>query len=94
MKPLNPRVTCKDGFSISIQGSETAYASPREDEPVGGYTHVECGFPSSVPKTKLLCSYAEDATTYTRTVYPYTPVKVVLDELEAHGGIEDGCMPK
>lgn len=93
MKAHNPRIICKDGFSISVQASEYAYATPRSD--VGPYSAVECGFPSSKPVTAELCKYAELCGTddYTETVYGYVPVEVVMAELEAHGGIESGQMP-
>ena len=96
MKSHNPRITCKDGFSISVQGSSFSYATPREDNPPNGYTHVECGFPSTKPKTKELLGYAELCGTddYTDTVYGYVPVEVVQAELNAHGGIIEGEMPQ
>ena len=95
MKSQNPRITCKDGFSISVQASSFAYATPRVDNPPNGYTHVECGFPSTTPKTKELREFAELCGTddYTETVYGYVPVEVVQAELEAHGGILEGVMP-
>ena len=95
MKSHNPRITCKDGFTISVQGSEFAYATPREDNPPNGYTHVECGMPSTIPKTAEFRSYAElfHPADYTNTVYGYVPIEVVQAELDAHGGILDGCLP-
>jgi hypothetical protein len=95
MKELNPVITCQDGFTMSVQGSEYNYSTPREDNPPNGYTHVECGFPSSTPVTSALLDYAECGgnTEYTKAVYPYTPVEVVRAELDAHGGIATGCLP-
>ena len=95
MKEYNPRIECKDGFSISIQGSSFNYAKPRVDNPTDGYTHVECGYPSSKPTTQALLDYAEcfGDHGYTDTVYGYVPVEVVEAELEAHGGIVEGVMP-
>ena len=95
MKSHNPRITCKDGFNISVQGSSFNYATPREDNPPNGYTHVECGYPSTTPKTAELKAYAEcfGDSDYTETVYGYVPVEVVQAELDAHGGILDGCLP-
>ena len=92
----NPRIICKDGFNISVQGSSFNYAIPREDNPPNGYTHVECGYPSSKPTTKALLEYAEILTEnpmYTETVYGYVPVEIVQAELDAHGGIIEGVMP-
>ena len=96
MKEHNPRITCADGFTISVQGSSYSYATPREDNPPNGYTHVECGFPSTTPKTDGLRAYAELCGTqdYTETVYGYVPVEIVQAELDAHGGIVSGRMPK
>ena len=95
MKDHNPRITCKDGFNISVQGSSFNYATPREDNPPNGYTHVECGYPSSKPTTQALLDYAEcfGDHGYTETVYGYVPVEVGQAELDAHGGIAVGCMP-
>ena len=95
MKPYNERIVCQDGFTISVQGSEFNYSSPREDNPPNGYTHVECGFPSSKPTTQALLEYAEcfGDSGYTETVYGYVPVEVVEAELKAHGGIVKGHLP-
>jgi hypothetical protein len=99
MKPLNPSIVCKDGFRISVQGSQYAYCQPRIDE--GPYSHVECGFPSLKPSTSALREYAEDLygkdeadCDFTDTVYGYVPVEIVLNELAQHGGVESGKMPE
>ena len=94
-KPHNPRITCKDGFTMSVQARDGAYCTPREDYPDTPYTNVECGYPSSKPTTKALLEYAEcfGDHGYTDTVYGYVPVEVVQAELDAHGGIVEGCMP-
>ena len=93
LTPLrNPRIVCKNGFSISVQGFEGTYCTRNES---GELTHVECGYPSSKPTTKALLEYAEcfGDSDYTETVYGYVPVEVVQAELDAHGGILDGCLP-
>ena len=93
-KEHNPRIECQDGFNISVQGSSYNYALPRVDNPTNGYTHVECGFPSSKPVTDDLLKHAElFDSDYTETVYSYVPVEVVLAEFEAHGGVTKGEMP-
>ena len=89
-KELNPRIYCNDGFNISVQGSSTAYALPREDD--GPYTHVECGFPSENPGYELM-EFAENSGDPTGTVYGYVPVDVVMRVLFLHGGIAKGKMP-
>jgi hypothetical protein len=94
MKALNPRIVCRDGFSISVQAHSSAYCEPRQD--VGPHTQVECGYPSSVPLSKRLKEFAELCGTndYTETVYPYVPVEIVQEELDLHGGIIEGKMPE
>ena len=86
----NPIITCSDGFTISVQGHAASY-STRDDS--GVLTKVECGFPSTTPKTAELLRYAEDID-FTETVYGWVPVDVVQAELDAHGGILDGRLPK
>ena len=89
----NPRITCSDGFNISVQCHDGSYCDrDRYGKPV----KVECGFPSTRPKTVELRNYAELCGTddYTETVYGYVPVEVVQAELDAHGGIVSGRMPK
>ena len=89
----NPRITCTDGFNISVQAHQGAY-SQRDTN--GVPVTVECGFPSTTPKTAELRNYAEnfDNVGYTKTVYGFVPVEVVQAELDAHGGILDGCLPE
>ena len=88
----NPRITCTDGFNISVQAHSGAYS---QRNTAGDLLTVECGYPSTTPKTAELRNYAErfDGTGYTETVYGYVPVEVVQAELDAHGGILDGCLP-
>ena len=94
MKAHNPRIVCRDGFSISVQARESAYCSPRSDQ--GPYSMVECGYPSREPKSWKLKEFAELYGTddYTDTVYPYVPVEIVQEELELHGGIVEGRLPE
>jgi len=89
----NPRITCTDGFNISVQAHDGAYSQRNTN---GVPVTVECGFPSTTPKTAELRNYAELCGTsdYTETVYGFVPVEVVQAELDAHGGILDGCLPK
>ena len=88
----NPRITCTDGFTISVQAHSGSYCQRNTD---GVPVTVECGFPTTTPKTAELRNYAELCGTsdYTETVYGYVPIEVVQAELDAHGGILDGCLP-
>jgi len=78
------RITCKDGFSISVQANELAYCRPRHNM-AHQYSEVECGFPSSEPE--LIMQYAEEQEIPTETVYCYVPVELVDQLIESHGGI-------
>ena len=80
-----PRITCKDGTSLSVQASEYVYCTPRVNN-AKLYTHVEVGFPSIAP-TEALARYAEDPDDLLGTVYLYVPVEIVEAFIEEHGGI-------
>lgn len=90
MKPLNPRITCTDGTSLSVQGSHYNYCSPRNDE--GPYYEVEVGFPSIQPPDSWQ-QYCEDWDKPTDTVYGYIPVELVEAFIAEHGGFQEGKMP-
>ena len=81
--PLAQRITCADGFSLSVQASHGAYCSPREN--LGPWYEVEVGFPSAEPE--LIMSYAEQADRPTDTVYGYVPIEMVERLIESHGGM-------
>lgn len=87
--PSNPyqvrsRISCKDGFSISVQGgTEFHYCVPRKH--CNQYECVELGFPSAADP--LLEDYAEDPSDPTGTVYGYVPIEVVESLVEKHGGM-------
>lgn len=76
------RITCADGFNLSVQASATHYCTPRDNE--GPYTHVEIGFPSDVEPE--LMPYVEDAERPTDTVYAQVPIEVALAVINKHGG--------
>lgn len=79
-----PRISCRDGFSLSCQAGYGLYCSPRDN--VGDWHQIEIGFPSA--KEELLMGYAEDKGRPTETVYGYVPLKVVGQVIEKHGGSE------
>ena len=91
LKKQYRRVVCKDGFSVSIQGSKTSYCSPRHDHPEA-YTALELGFPSSADD--IIKQYAENDTDLTGTVYGYVPVDDIYLLLLAHGGPTEGDVPQ
>ena len=84
------RVTCNDGFSISIQASDHHYCKPRlafKPDLFVMYEEVELGFPSAADD--IIEEYAEDPDAPTGTVYPCVPVDVVVKLIEKHGGIKE-----
>ena len=83
-------VVCADGFSMSVQASETHYCSPREDG-AEKYTAVEVGYPN--PPEPLLMYLAEDQDAPTMTVYPFVPAQLVALVIAKHGGIVSGDIP-
>jgi len=96
-KPFNwnPRIVCADGFSMSVQAQSTSYCTPRQAE--GPHTHMEGGFPSSVPLDPELLAYREKIYVGEDdpcdTVYPYVPREVFEREFKLHGGIVSGKLP-
>lgn len=99
-KPVYERVFFNNGGDISIQASRTAYSQPRDNE--GPYTHMELGYPSEgtvLPKNVL--KYVEQGGVYNddgsenpyKNVYPYVPVSVIKELINANGGIKSGQLP-
>lgn len=81
---LVPRLTCKNGLTLSVQASQTHYCQPRNDG--GPWTHVEVGFPSQ--KCDKLLQYAEEEKNPTDTVYAYVPIEVVAQVIDDAGGLK------
>ena len=77
-----PHLTCADGFSLSIQGNQYAYCTPRHDG--DEFDAVEVGFPSAAPE--LIGQYAEEPDRPTKTVYGYVPTLLVNQLIDLHGG--------
>lgn len=80
--PLAKRITCKDGFSLSVQATHGSYCSPRNN--IGPWYEVEVGFPSEIPS--LIMDYCEDTSNPTKTVYGYVPIELVEELISEHGG--------
>jgi len=79
-----PRVKCVDGFSMSVQASDSHYCDPRENKAFQ-YLSMEIGYPSE--KVKEFMPYSEDYDDPTGTVYGRVPVEVIDAVIEQHGGI-------
>jgi hypothetical protein len=78
-----PSITCKDGFSFSVQASESHYCIPRSDD-AHAYTHFEVGYPSILEES--LAPYAEEPDT-TETVFGWVPLAVIVYLIDKHGGV-------
>lgn len=81
---VRPRVTCADGFNVSIQASEYHYCQPRDN--FGPYQSFELGFPSEAEP--LILEYAESDGDPTDAVYGQVPRDVVIAVIEKHGGLK------
>ena len=81
-----PRVVCADGFSMSVQVSDSHYCTPRIND-ASSYYDVEIGFPSEAEP--LIMEFAEQADSPTDTVYGYVPVSIVDEVIEKHGGFKE-----
>jgi hypothetical protein len=82
--PINKRVECPDGYSVSIQASANKYAIPGPN--LGSWLSVELGFPSS--HDPLLEQYKEtlgNNEPQEDSVFPYVPASVVEALLIKHG---------
>jgi hypothetical protein len=82
-----PLVRCKNGFTMSVQASPSHMCSPKSN--VGPWTMVEVAFPSK--RVMALAPHREGHCRRTRvpltqSVYPYVPVEVVVQVIEANGG--------
>lgn len=83
---VRPRIYCKDGFSVSVQGgTEFHYCTPRKH--CNQYECVELGCPSA--EDTLIKDYAEEPSKPTKTVYGYVPIEIVEELIEKHGGITE-----
>lgn len=80
---LFPRITCTDGFSLSVQAGEGKYSAPRHMSK--HFSQVEVGFPSA--KEDDLMEWAETPDAPTETVYGYVPVETVDAVIAKHGGM-------
>ncbi len=82
---LRPRIICKDGFSMSVQGNEMAYSIPRKF--VTEYQAMEVGYPSEVED--IILEHIElEGTNPIESVYPYVPIEVIEAVIQKHGGID------
>ena len=91
----NPKLVCKDGFTMSVQAGESLYSSPRDV--ADKYEQAEVGFPSS--PEPLITKYAEDWEVegdddqrLCDTVYPYVPVELIDEVIHKHGGIDEDAI--
>ena len=87
-------ITCKDGFTMSVQASSHHYCSPKIDN-AEEYEEVEVGYLSK--HEPLLDKYNEGYglgdETYVSDVYCWVPANVVFNIIIKHGGMIGGELP-
>lgn len=83
---LRKRIVFNDGHSFSVQASASSYCEPRISNDTK-YTKAEIGFPSF--ESNLLKPYAEDENGLKETVYPYTPMELIIYIILEHDGIKE-----
>ncbi|MGZ3218391.1 hypothetical protein [Paracoccus sp. T5] len=84
---LLPRMICMDGFSLSVQASETHGCKPQRRD--GPYSHVECACPSEPVPALMPYLLEEEGVSPVQSVYRCVPVEVVQAVLTSHGGLRD-----
>lgn len=84
LPPVAERIECADGFTMSVQGNYGAYCSPRAN--FADWYQVEVGFPSARP-IHFSQHIEREGDEYTDSVYPYTPIDLVVAEINERGGI-------
>jgi hypothetical protein len=93
---IRPRLTCTDGFSLSVQASSAHYSAPREDHPDWHWSRFECvevGYPEDAQGTRIAMpddwlGYADDHNAGLRSdVFAWVPVQLVCEWIQAHGGL-------
>ena len=89
-KKFYDKITCADGFSMSVQAGFSNYCSPRIDN-ADKYVTVEVGYPTEYEE--LLMNYCEDPENPTNTVYGWVPSETVFLVCTKHGGIVTGELP-
>ncbi len=82
---ITKRLLLADGTSLSIQASGDHYCEPRKTTQYSRYESFEIGFPSC--EIAEIYEFAEDYSDLTETVYPYVPKQVIVDLINAHGGV-------
>ena len=89
MKKINKRIHCRDGVSLSVQASQFAYCSPRDDE--GPYTQLEVGFIEKHGERfnppESWKEFAKMGDIRFSDVFAYVPSQNINDFIAAHGGI-------
>tara|TARA_Y100000310_G_scaffold335624_1_gene418118 strand:+ start:1330 stop:1641 length:312 start_codon:yes stop_codon:yes gene_type:complete len=87
---FHKKITCADGFNMSVQAGDSHYCEPRVDN-AAKYTSVEIGYPSE--PEELLLPWVEDPSNPTQTVYGWVPAHIVTLVCVKHGGVVEGELP-
>ena len=79
-------IVCRDGFTMSVQASDTHYCCPRANLEDGNYSAWEVGFPNKKDK-KLLPFIEVEGGDPKKNVYPFVPTEIILDVIKKHHGL-------
>lgn len=82
-----PKITCSDGFKMSVQGNEMAYSIPKKTGTE--FDAMEIGFPSE--QEDLILEFAQNPSDPTGTIYGFIPIDLIELIIEKHGGIDAEC---
>lgn len=81
---VRPHIVCKDGFTFSVQASDSHYCYPRANLEDEAYETCEIG---CLPyETPCLTPFAEDPKKPLETVYGQVPLALVDEVIQSHGG--------
>jgi hypothetical protein len=80
---LNKRLTCKDGFWLSVQGDRDKYSKPRKKEfNIYAYMAMEIMASELLPE-----EFNEYLDNEPNRIYGYVPVEMIENLLVSHGGV-------
>lgn len=79
-----PRIICKNGFSMSVQGSAYHYCFPKSLQKY--YDSMEIGFPTK--RINKLLQYRDGSGNATESVYAYVPCELIETIIKKNGGID------
>ena len=87
-KPVNPDITCADGFTLSVQASARHFCEPRTNS--GPWSHFEVRCDAS---ETLLAPFAHEPT-MSPGIFFDVPEGIIVQVMAQHGGRVEGQLPQ